>query len=82
MLNKAYLKTTMLLLDGPIGASLCDGTNPYHGNRGLNVHIFAFSGSFQTNKVSNPIVLIPREPLEVLYFALKRTFCYICNYVN
>ena len=66
--------TSSSLLDGPIGASLCDGTNPYHGNRGLNVHIFAFSGSFQTNKVSNPIVLMPRDLLEVLFLALKTYF--------
>ena len=61
----------------PIGASLCDGTNSYLDNGGLNVHIYVFSGLFLINKVSNPIVLIPRNPLEEILFAQNTYFLLI-----
>ena len=56
-----------LLLDGPIGASLWDGSNSCLDKRGLNTHLIVLRRSILTNNVSIPIVLITRNPMGVLF---------------
>ena len=63
-----------LLLDGPIGASLWDGTKSYLDNRRLNVHIALFIEPFGTNKVSTCIDLIPRNLLAALFLTKNMYF--------